>query len=261
MKALQIAATGMDAQKMRVEVISNNIANMSTTAYDARRADFADLHYQQVQEAGTVTSTTGTILPAGVQVGLGVRTAAVAMNLDQGSLKATNGDLDLAIEGGGYFEITLPSGDPAYTRDGSFKLSGEGQVVTSDGYALTPEITIPADARSVSINAQGEVFAYFEGEIQPQQIGAITLASFTNAMGLEALGSNLFRATEASGDPIVGEPGLDGRGTLRQGYLEASSVDVVTELSELIEAQRGYELNSKVITAADQMLQSTTQIR
>lgn len=261
MRALQIAATGMDAQQTRVEVISNNIANMSTTAYNARRAEFADLHYQQVEAAGSVNATTGAVLPAGVQIGLGVRTTAVAMNVEQGGLRATGGDLDLALEGDGYFEVQLPTGESAYTRDGAFKMTGDGQIVTSDGYPLIPEITIPVDARQVSINSEGQVFVYFEGNPQAQEIGAITLADFVNEMGLEAIGSNLYRETEASGAPTIGEAGVDGRGTMRQGYLEASSVDVVAEISELIEAQRGYELNSKIITAADQMLQATTQVR
>lgn len=261
MQALRIAATGMDAQQTRVEVISNNIANMSTTAYSARRAEFADLHYQQLKPAGAISSSSGLVAPAGVQIGLGVRTAAVAVNTQQGSLKATGGDLDLAIEGEGYFELTMPSGEPVYLRDGSFKRTGEGLIVNSDGFPLAGDITVPADARSITINANGDVFAFFDGQTGGQQIGAITLASFTNEKGLEAIGGNLFRETQASGPPIIGVPGLEGRGSLRQGYLEESSVDVVQQIAELIEAQRGYELNSKVISAADQMLGATTQIR
>lgn len=261
MRALSIAATGMDAQQMRVEVISNNLANMSTTAYNARRAEFADLHYQQLSRAGTINAADGTVLPTGVQLGLGVRASAVTMQVEQGSLRATGGELDLAIEGAGYLEVELPSGQQAYTRDGALKRSGEGQIVTSDGFAVIPEITIPDDARSVSINAQGEVYAYFADQVQPQLMGQITLADFTNDKGLEALGGNLFVETEASGGAVVGSPGDGGLGTVRQGYLENSSVDAVREMTELIEAQRGYELNAKVITAADQMLAATTQIR
>lgn len=261
MQALRIAATGMDAQQTRVEVISNNIANMSTTAFSARRAEFADLHYQQLRPPGAITSTSGQLAPAGVEIGLGVRAAAVAVNIQQGSLKETGGDLDLAIEGDGYFEVTLPSGEPAFTRDGSFKRTGEGLIVNSEGYPLAGDIAVPFDARSISINANGDIFAYFEGETDGQQIGSVTLASFANEKGLEALGSNLFRETAASGAPITGVPGEEGRGLLRQGYLEESSVDVVQQIAELIEAQRGYELNSKVITAADQMLGAATQIR
>ena len=261
MQALRIAATGMDAQQKRVEVVSNNIANMSTTAYDTRRAEFADLHYQQLRTPGAISSSTGLIAPAGIELGLGVRTSAISVSHAQGSLRQTGGDLDLAIEGRGWFEVTLPSGDPAFTRDGTFKKTGEGLIVNSEGYPLAGDLTIPQDARSITINANGEVFAYFDGETEGQQIGELQLTIFVNEKGLEALGGNLFRETQASGAPIPGEPGLDGRGAIRQGFLEESSVDVVQEISELIEAQRGYELNSKVITAADEMLAATTRVR
>ena len=261
MRALKIAATGMLAQQMRVETISNNLANMSTTGYNARRAEFSDLHYQQMSRPGTVNATDGTVLPTGVQLGLGVRPAAVSILLAQGSLSATNGDLDIAIDGQGYLEVSLPSGQAAYTRDGALKRSAEGLIVTSDGFAVAPEIVIPSDARSISINGAGEVYAYFSENAQAQLLGQITLAGFTNAKGLEAIGSNMFLETEASGPAIVTTPGLDGLGTLRQGYLEDSSIDPVGEVTELIEAQRGYELNAKVISAADQMLGATTQVR
>lgn len=261
MRALKIAATGMSAQQMRVEVISNNLANMSTTGYNARRAEFADLHYQQVTRAGTINAADGTVLPTGVQLGLGVRPAAVSVQLAQGSLGATAGDLDLAIEGAGYFEVTLPSGVSGYTRDGGLKRTGDGLIVNSDGYPVVPDITIPSDARSISINAEGEVYAYFNDRIQPELLGQFSLATFTNPKGMEAIGSNLFLETAASGPALVSSPGENGLGVLRQGYLEDSSVDAVREITELIEAQRGYELNAKVITAADQMLGATTQIR
>jgi len=261
MRALMIAATGMSAQQMRVEVISNNLANMNTTGYNARRADFADLLYQQETRAGTISASDGSVVPAGVQLGLGVRPAAVSMNVAQGSLSQTGGDFDVAIEGRGYLEVTLPSGLPAYTRDGSLNLTGDGQVVTSEGFAVAPGITVPDDARSVSINAQGEVYAYFNDRVEPELLGQFSLVNFSNARGLEAMGSNMFIETAASGPAILGDPGEDGLGTLRQGYLEDSSVDAVREITELIEAQRGYELNAKVITAADQMLGATTQIR
>ena len=261
MRALKIAATGMAAQQMRVETISNNLANMSTTGYNTRRAEFADLHYQQIARAGTVNAVDGTVLPTGVQVGLGVRPSAISVELSQGSLSATNGDLDVAIDGNGYLEVTLPSGQSGYTRDGALKRSAEGVIVTSDGFAVAPEIVIPEDARGISINAEGEVFAYFQNNVEAQLLGQFSLVGFTNPKGLEAIGSNLFTETEASGQPIVGDPGEDGLGTLRQGYLEDSSVDPVREVTELIEAQRGYELNSKVISAADQMLGATTQVR
>ena len=243
MNALKIAATGMAAQQTRVEVISNNLANMNTTAYNARRAEFA------------------TELPTGVQLGMGVRTAAIAMNVMQGSLKETGGDLDLAIEGRGYIEVQLPSGASAYTRDGALKLSGDGQLVTSEGFPVIPDLTIPEDARAVTVNADGEVYAYFADQAEPQLLGQLSLATFVNEMGLEAIGGNMYLETSASGQPQIGAPGQDGRGTFRQGYLESSSVDAVREITELIEAQRGYELNAKVITAADQMLGATTQIR
>lgn len=261
MKALQIAATGMAAQQMKVDVVSNNLANMSTTGYNARRADFADLHYQQYSRPGTVSASDGSMLPTGIQIGLGVRPTAVSVVLAQGSLSQTGGDLDVAIEGSGYLEVTLPSGGAAYTRDGALKRTAEGLIVTTDGYALAPGITIPSDARSLSINADGEVYAYFADEPQPQLLGQFNLVGFTNQKGLEATGSNLFLESAASGPPLVGTPGLDGLGTLRQGYLEESSVDSVREVTELIKAQRGYELNAKVITAADQMLAATTQVR
>jgi flagellar basal-body rod protein FlgG len=261
MKALQIAASGMSAQQMRVDVVSNNLANMSTTGYNARRADFADLHYQQLSRPGTVSAQDGTVLPTGVQVGLGVRPTAISVVLAQGTLAQTGGDLDLAIEGKGYLEVTLPSGLSGYTRDGALNRTGDGLIVTSDGFQVAPGITIPADARSISINAAGEVYAYFSDRVAPEQLGQIGLVGFTNEKGLEAMGSNLFLETPASGPALIGTAGEDGLGTLRQGYLEESSVDAVREVTELIKAQRGYELNAKVITAADQMLSATTQVR
>lgn len=261
MRALDIAATGMSAQQTRVEVISNNLANMSTTGYNARRAEFADLHYQQATRPGTINAADGTVLPTGVQLGLGVRPTSVSMIVAQGSSAATGGDLDLAIEGPGMFEVTLPSGVSAYTRDGGLKRSPEGLIVTSDGYPVVPDITIPEDARSISIDGEGDVYAYFDDRVEPELLGQFTLAGFSNMKGLEAIGSNLFLETPASGAPFTATPGSDGLGTLRQGYLESSSVDAVREITELIEAQRGYELNAKVISAADQMLGATVQIR
>ncbi|MEZ5721310.1 MAG: flagellar basal-body rod protein FlgG [Paracoccaceae bacterium] len=261
MRALKIAATGMLAQQMRVETISQNLANMSTTGYNARRAEFADLHYQQMTRPGTINATDGTVLPTGVQLGLGVRPSAVTMEIAQGSLAQTGGELDLAIEGKGYLEVTLPSGLSGYTRDGGLKRDGDGLIVTSEGNPVVPEITIPADARSITINADGEVYGYFSDQVEAQLLGQFTLATFINEQGLEAIGSNTFLETEASGAPTIDVPGENGAGTLRQGYKEQSSVDAVKEITELIEAQRGYELNSKVISAADQMLAATTQVR
>ncbi len=261
MNALQIAASGMSAQQMKVDVVSNNLANMSTTGYNARRADFADLMYQQVQRPGTISAQDGTMLPTGVQLGLGVRPSSVSVVLEQGTLSQTSGDLDVAIEGKGYLEVTLPSGGAAYTRDGALKRTADGLIVTAEGNAIAPGITIPADARSISINANGEVYAYFNDQVNPTLLGQFTLASFTNEKGLEATGSNLFVESPASGPAIVGAPGLDGLGSLRQGYLEESSVDAVREVTELIKAQRGYELNAKVITAVDEMMSTTTQVK
>jgi flagellar basal-body rod protein FlgG len=234
---------------------------MSTTGYNARRAEFADLHYQQLARAGTINAADGTVLPTGVQLGLGVRPSAISVQLAQGSLTQTNGDLDLAIDGAGYLEVRLPSGQSAYTRDGALKRSADGVIVNSEGFPVAPEITIPDDARSITINAEGEVFAFFQDTAEAQQLGQIDLVGFTNPKGLEAIGGNLFVESEASGPANVTTAGQDGLGTLRQGYLEDSSVDPVREITELIEAQRGYELNAKVITAADQMLSATTQVR
>lgn len=261
MKALQIAASGMAAQQMRVDVVSHNLSNMSTTGYNARRAEFADLHYVQVARPGTISAENGAMLPTGIQVGMGVRATAVAQVLEQGVLAATGGDLDIAIEGKGWLEVTLPSGLPAYTRDGGLKRTAEGLIVTSDGHAVAPGITIPADARSISINAAGEVWAYFQDRVAPEMLGQFTLSGFTNERGLEAMGSNLYLETGASGPAMVANPGEDGLGTLRQGFLEESTVDAVREVTDLIKAQRGYELNAKVITAADQMLSATVQVR
>ena len=261
MRALSIAATGMDAQQTRVEVISNNLANMNTTAYAARRAEFADLHYQTMRQSGASSASDGSTVPEGVHIGLGVRTAAISMEMTQGTLNSTGGDLDLAIEGRGFFQITLPSGDTGYTRNGSFKRTGEGEMVNSEGYSLADGITIPADARSININAEGEVYAFFDNTPQAQLVGTISLVTFSNPKGLEPIGGTLYRETEASGGPVVGQAGSNGVGTMRQFYLEESNVDVVTQIADLIEAQRGYELNSKVITAADQMLGAATQIR
>lgn len=261
MKALQIAATGMAAQQMKVDVVSNNLANMSTTGYNPRRADFADLTYQQMARPGTVSASDGSMLPTGIQIGLGVRPAAVSVVVGQGTLDATGGDLDVAIDGNGYLEVQMPSGVTGYTRDGSLKRSAEGLIVTSDGYPVAPGITIPSDARGLTISPSGEVYAEFVDRVDPELIGQLTISSFSNDKGLEAIGSNLFLESPASGAAFSGTPGQEGLGTLRHRYLEASTVDAVREVTELIKAQRGYELNAKVITAADQMLAATTQLR
>lgn len=261
MKALQIAATGMAAQQMKVDVVSNNLANMSTTGYNPRRADFADLTYQQMARPGSVSAADGSMLPTGIQIGLGVRPAAVSVVIGQGSLDATGGDLDVAIDGNGYLEVQMPTGQTGYTRDGALKRSADGLIVTSDGYPVAPGITIPSDARGLTISPSGEVYADFADRVDPELIGQLTISSFPNEKGLEAIGSNLFLESPASGAAFSGTPGQEGLGTLRHGYLEGSTVDAVREVTELIKAQRGYELNAKVITAADQMLAATTQVR
>ncbi len=261
MKSLQIAASGMAAQQMRVEVISNNIANMSTTAYRPRTAEFSDLMYQQYLTPGTISSQIGTVVPAGIQLGTGVRASSVSMEITQGALRQTGSELDIAIDGAGYLEVVLPSGEPAYTRDGKLNRSPEGEIVTMDGFALADGIVIPADARRISISRDGEVVAYFDNEADGQPVGNISLVRFINEKGLLAVGDNMYRETEASGPPNRLVPGAEGMGSLRQGFIEDSGVDVVKEISHLIEAQRGYELNSKVITASDEMLAATTRLR
>lgn len=261
MDALRIATTGMAAQQTRVDTIANNIANMSTTAYAPRRAAFADLMYRQDVAPGTISSATGTMVPGGIQIGLGVRTAAVTADRVQGTLTSTGGDLDLAIEGRGFFDVELPSGEVAYTRDGRFSIDPTGLIVNAEGFPISGGIAVPEEARGVSISADGEVFAQFNDGQPPQQIGTLNLFIFANDKGLEALGSNLFRETDASGAPAGGVAGLDGAGFVRQGYLEDSGVNVVSEIADLIEAQRGYELNAKVLTAADEMFASATRIR
>jgi len=261
MKSLQIAATGMAAQQMRVDVISNNIANMSTAAYRPRVAEFSDLVYQQYLTPGTLTSQLGTVVPAGIQLGTGVKASTVSVEIMQGSMRQTGGELDLGIDGKGFLEVALPDGETVFTRDGKLNRSADGQIVTMDGYPLADGITIPDDASRISISRDGQVTAYFDNQEQGQAIGVISLVSFVNEKGLEALGDNLFRLTEASGDANRLVPGSNGVGTLRQGFLEESSVDVVKEISDLIEAQRGYELNSKVITASDEMMAATTRLR
>ncbi|WP_368345201.1 flagellar basal-body rod protein FlgG [Pelagovum sp. HNIBRBA483] len=261
MRALKIAAAGMSAQQLRVEVTSNNLANMSTTGYNARRAGFADLHYQQVLAPGALSSATGTLVPTGVQLGLGVRASAVAVLQSQGALKQTGGELDLAIEGGGFLAVIRPDGSTAYTRDGALNRSPDGELVTALGFPVADAIRIPADASNIMINAEGTVYARFADRPDHQELGQIQLYRFANPQGLGATGDNLFSETAASGGAVSGLPGRDGLGTLRQGFLEESSVDPVREVTELIAAQRGYELNSKVISAADQMLGAMVQVR
>ncbi len=259
-RALSIAATGMLAQQTNVEVISNNIANMNTTAYTRRRTEFNDLLYQDLRRVGSTSSDAGTIVPAGVQLGLGVKTASVYRISAQGSLLSTDNTLDVAVQGKGYFQVTLPSGETAYTRDGSFQLSPTGQVVTHDGFLVQGVAAIPVDAVSISINPQGQVFYKQDGVITPAQAGQFQIANFPNEAGLEARGDNLFLDTPASGQATVGTPGTPGFGTILQGFLETSNVNVVSEITDLISAQRAYEMNSKVIKTADEMASTINQM-
>jgi flagellar basal-body rod protein FlgG len=261
MRSLDIAGTGMQAQQTNVEVISNNIANMTTTGFKRRRAEFQDLLYQNLRRVGSNSSDNGTVVPSGAQVGLGVKTAAIYRINEQGNLQQTSNSLDVAIKGKGYFQVTLPSGDTAYTRDGTFGLSPDGQIVSADGYPIAPGITVPANAQDVSINAAGEVQVTLAGITAPQTVGTLQLASFANEAGLESLGDNLLAASGASGNPITGTPSSTGFGSVMQGFVETSNVNVVTEITNLITAQRAYEMNSRVITASDQMQSTLTNLR
>jgi flagellar basal-body rod protein FlgG len=261
MRALSIAATGMHAQQTNVEVISNNIANMNTTAYSRRRTEFNDLLYQNLRRQGAATSDTGTVVPAGVQLGLGVRTAAVYRITEAGSLTNTENTLDLAIQGKGYFQITMPSGETAYTRAGSFQISQDGEIVTNEGYSVEPGITIPNNATGITVNASGEVWVKIDGQTAEANVGTLQLSNFMNEAGMEAIGDNLYMETTASGAPTTGTPDTTGYGSILQGYLETSNVNVVTEITDLISAQRAYEMNSKVVQTSDEMLSSVSNMK
>lgn len=261
MRVLSIAATGMMAQQLNVEVISNNIANINTTAFKRSRAEFQDLMYQSERRQGAQSTDTGTLIPVGIEVGLGVKPASVNRINTTGSLTSTGNELDVAIEGRGYMKVTLPGGDTAYTRAGSFKLSPEGTVVTADGYTVSSGITIPQNTKEVTINRSGEVLAHIDGQTRPTTAGRIEMAVFVNESGLEALGDNLYRSTPASGEAQDGFPGDPGFGALRQKYLESSNVNVVQEITDLISAQRAYEMNSKVVEAGDQMASTVNNMR
>ncbi|MBO32730.1 MAG: flagellar basal-body rod protein FlgG [Rhodospirillaceae bacterium] len=261
MRSLNIAATGMLAQQQNVEVISNNIANMNTTAYMRRRTEFHDLIYQNLRRVGSTASDAGTIVPSGVQLGLGVKLAAVYRIHEQGNLTSTDNTFDMAIQGKGLFQIQMPDGTTAYSRDGSFQLSPTGQIVTHDGNPLVPNISISTTAIDVTINSTGEVLVKEQGSVTPTSAGQITLATFPNDAGLEAVGDNLYLETPASGSPATGTAGASGYGTLLQGFLETANVNAVSEVSELISAQRAYEMNSKVIQTSDQMMGTLNQLR
>lgn len=261
MRSLNIAATGMLAQQTNVEVISNNIANMNTTAYTRRRPEFSDLLYQNLRRVGASSSDAGTIVPSGVQLGLGVKTAAVYRITEQGSVQSTDNALDVAVQGKGYFQIRLPSGETAYTRAGSFQLSPQGEIVTHEGYTVLPGIAVPNDATGITINNSGQVMIKRDGTTDQAVVGQVQLAVFPNEAGLEARGDNLYMETPASGAAAVANPGSAGYGTLLQGYLETSNVNVVSEITNLISAQRAYEMNSKVISTSDEMMNTINQMK
>lgn len=260
MRSLSIASTGMLAQQTNVDVISNNIANMNTTGFKRQRAEFQDLLYEQIERPGGATGP-DTKAPSGIQIGAGVKTGGVYRIQQQGALQQTENRYDVAITGRGYFQITLPSGDTAYTRDGSFGVSDQGELVTQDGYPVQPGITIPQAAIDVTISKTGEVQVVVAGDPQPQTVGQLELATFMNDAGLEAKGDNLFLETAASGQPTVANPGEPGLGTLSQGFIEGSNVNAVAEITALITAQRAYEMNSRVVKTADEMLATTSQLR
>lgn len=261
MRSLDIGATGMLAQQTNVDVISNNIANMTTAGFKRGRAEFQDLIYQNIVRPGSTSSDVGTLVPSGLQLGLGVKVTSVYHMHEQGPLKVTDNPLDLAVTGEGYFQIELPSGDTAYTRSGSFQINDTGEIVTAQGYRLLPGITIPADAEDITINQSGEVLVKLPGQIAMQNQGQIQLATFINPGGLEAVGDTLFMETEASGAAVVGNPETENFGPVRQGTIESSNVNVVEEITNLITAQRAYEMNSKIISTSDDMLGTITQLR
>jgi flagellar basal-body rod protein FlgG len=258
MRALYTAASGMAAQELSVQVISNNIANVRTTGYKKQRASFQDLIYEHVQRVGAQASDQGTILPVGIDIGGGVKTVGTPRMMTQGTNSPTGGDLDIAIRGEGYFKIQMPDGTYTYTRDGSFTTDGTGRVVNAQGNPVQPTITIPQNASQLVINPQGQVSVTLPGSTTPTVLGQIGLTRFINKAGLQSIGDNLFTDTPASGPPQDGLANADGFGDMQQGQLEQSNVEVVSEISDLIAAQRAYEMNSKVISAADQMMQSTT---
>lgn len=261
MKSLRTAATGMLAQQLNVDVISNNIANMNTIGFKRQRAEFQDLLYQTIERAGAQSSDSGTVVPTGVQIGSGVKAGATYRIIQQGSATQTGNDLDVMIEGRGYLQVTLPSGETAYTRAGNLSTNDQGQLVTDDGYLIDPAITIPQDATDIIISPSGQVQVIQPGSPAANQVGQLELATFFNEAGLDALGDNLYQETAASGAATTGTPGTDGYGKLLQGYVEASNVDAVSEVTALIVAQRAYEMNSKVVTTSDEMLSVAGQLK
>lgn len=260
LRTLWIAASGMQAQTLNIDVISNNLANVNSTGFKRSRADFQDLLYETLKPAGAA-SAAGTEVPTGIQIGHGTRPVAVQKIFLQGDYQQTQNELDIAIEGDGFFQALKPDGEIVYTRSGAFKLDSEGRMVTSDGFFMEPQISIPTDCTGISIGTDGTVSIIRAGETEPDEIGTIQLARFLNPAGLDALGRNLFLPTSASGEPMTGTAGEQGFGTLSQGYLEMSNVSVVEEMVNMIMAQRAYEINSKAIQAADEMLQMANNIK
>ena len=260
MRALHTAATGMMAQELNVQVIANNIANMRTTGYKRQRTEFEDLLYEQVRRVGTQTSAQGNMLPAGIELGGGVKTVGTPRIMTQGNLLPTNKELDVAIRGEGFFRILLPDGRTAYSRDGSFEMDAQGRIVTAQGYVVQPGFTVPQNARNITINPQGQVSAIIGTDTNPTQLGQFELANFVNKAGLQSIGDNLYLETPASGTPQNGTPNTDGYGDLQQGSLEQANVEPVKEISDLIAAQRAYEMNAKVISACGEMLAATANL-
>jgi flagellar basal-body rod protein FlgG len=259
--SLNTAATGMFAQQINIDVIANNIANVTTNGFKRSKTEFADLLYQDYRRVGTQSSDTGTIVPSGVQIGCGVKPISTYRVSEQGPLVSTSNQMDVAIKGRGYFQVTLPDGSTAYTRDGALQISNDGTIVTSDGFIIQPSITIPTNATAITINGTGQVEATIPGQVTPSLLGQFQLANFVNEAGMQQTGDNLLLETEASGAPTVGNPGDIGFGLLQQNFLEQSNVNMVSEMTDLITAQRAYEINSKVIQATDDMLGTITQIR
>ena len=260
MRALHTAATGMMAQELNVQVISNNIANMRTTGYKRQRAEFQDLLYEHVRRIGTQTSTQGNILPVGIDLGGGVKTVGTPRLMTQGTISPTGGDLNVAIRGEGFFKVLMPDGSFSYTRDGSFQMDNQGRIVTQQGNVIQPGVTIPNNAQSVTVAPNGQVSVTLPNQAQPSILGQLVLTRFINKAGLQAIGDNLFVETPASGQPQDGVPNIDGMGDLQHGSLEQANVEAVTEISDLIAAQRAYEMNGKVISAADQMLSAASNL-
>ncbi len=259
-RALNTAATGMKAQQLQIDNIANNLANVNTTGFKKSRTEFQDLIYQTLKSVSSGGLDTGGA-PAELQVGHGTRTISTQRNYSQGAPMATQDPLDMMINGTGFFQIMMPDGTVAYSRDGSFKLSPDGDLVTSDGYFMEPEIVLPQDTASISIDAEGIVSVLLIGDTEPQEVGQVELARFMNPVGLSSIGQNLFKPTVASGDPIIGSPGNEGFGTLLQGYLEGSNVQVIEEMVNMIVAQRAYELNSKAIKTAEDMLSIANNLK